>query len=128
MAKLGNILFSRTLNQFLECKDLGGKKGLSLAEKITDAISDNLEKVLMTSTQVGEPHKEAPKNICRESVEDFSEEAFLGVLSHDDTVFCAAATDTPSTTTTTAIDAAKLLQRLHEPGSSPSPVTEVFSS
>jgi hypothetical protein len=35
MAKLGNILFSRTLNQFLECKDLGGKKGSSLAEKIS---------------------------------------------------------------------------------------------
>ena len=128
MAKLGNILFSRTLNQFLECKDLGGKKGLSLIEKIKDAVSDNLEKVLMTITQADEPHKEALKNICRESVEGFSEEAFLGVLSHEDTAFRAAATDILSTTTTTAIDAVKLFQRLHEPGASPNQVIEVLAS
>jgi len=128
MAKLGNILFSRTLNQFLECEDLGGKKGLSLIGKIGEAVSDNLEKVLMTITQAEEPHKEALKNICRESVEGFSEEVFLDVLSHEDTAFRAAATDILSTTTTTAIDAVKLFQRLHEPGASPNQVIEVLAS
>ena len=117
MAKLGNILFSRTLNQFLECKDLGSKKGLSLVGKIEEAVSDNLDKVLTTITQVDEPHKEVLKNICRESVEGFSEEYFLGALAHDDTVLRAAASDILSHTT--AIDAVKLFQRLHEPGASP---------
>ncbi len=126
MAKLGNILFSRTLNQFLECEDLGGKKGLSLVEKIEGVVSDNLEKVLMTITQVDEPHKEVLKNICRESVENFSEEYFLGVLAHDDTVFRAAASDILSNTTT--IDASKLFRRLHEPDASLSEIIEVLAS
>jgi hypothetical protein len=48
MAKIGNILFSRTLNQFLECEDLDSKKGASLVEKIRGSINDNLDKVLTT--------------------------------------------------------------------------------
>ena len=83
MAKIGNIFFNRTLNQFLECKDLDSKKGLSLIEKIGASVGDNLDKVLETITQVDDPHQEALKNICRESVEGFSEEYFLDVLSHD---------------------------------------------
>jgi len=126
MAKLGNILFNRTLSQFLECEDLDGKKGLSLVGKIRESVSDNLEKVLMTITQADEPHKEMLKNICRESVEGFSEEYFLGVLSHDDTVFREAASDILAHTT--AIDSVKLFQRLHEPGASPSEVIEVLAS
>ena len=126
MAKLGNILFNRTLNQFLECKDLDGKKGLSLIGKIRNAVSDNLDKVLMTITQADEPHKEVLKNICRESVEGFSEEYFLGVLSHNDTVFREAASDILSHTT--AIDSVKLFQRLHEPGASLSEIIEVLAS
>ena len=126
MAKLGNILFSRSLNQFLECKDLGSKKGLSLVAKVEGAVNDNLDKVLATITQVDEPHKEVLKNICRESVEGFSEDYFLGALSHDDTVFRAAATDI--LTHTTVIDSVKLFQRLHEPGASPTQVIEVLAS
>jgi serine/threonine-protein kinase len=126
MAKLGNILFNRTLNQFLECKDLEGKKGLSLIGKIREAASDNLDKVLTTITQADEPHQEVLKNICRESVEGFSEEYFLGVLSHDDTEFREAASDILSQTT--AVDSVKLFQRLHEPGASLPEVIEVLAS
>ncbi|MDH3764166.1 MAG: hypothetical protein OEU50_24560, partial [Gammaproteobacteria bacterium] len=79
MAKLGNILFGRTLNQFLECDDLESKKGLSLVAKLKESASGNLDKVLTTITQVEEPHREALKNICRESVEGFSEDYFLDV-------------------------------------------------
>ena len=81
MAKLGNILFNRTLNQFLECKDLDGKKGLSLIGKIREAASDNLEKVLTTITQADEPHKEVLKNICRESVEGLPLNEVFGNMS-----------------------------------------------
>ncbi len=125
MAKLGNILFGRALNKFLECEDLGSKKGLSLIEKIEETANDNLDKVLMTITQVEEPHKEALKNICRDSIEGFSEEYFLGALVHDDTVFRTAASDILSHTT--AIDASKLFRRLHEPGASLSEVIAVLA-
>ena len=126
MAKLGNILFSRTLNQFLECDDLASKKGLSLVEKLKESARDNLDKVLTTITQVEDPHREALKNICRESIEGFSEDYFLGVLSHDQTSFRVAASDILSQTP--AVDTAKLFQRLHEPGASPYEVIEVLES
>ncbi len=126
MAKLGNILFGRTLNQFLECDDLASKKGLSLVEKLKESVRDNLDKVLTTITQVEDPHREALKNICRESIEGFSEDYFLDVLSHDQTSFRVAASDILSHTA--AVDTAKLLQRLHEPGASPYEVIEVLES
>ena len=126
MAKLGNILFSRTLNQFVECTDLGSKKGLSLVKKLKESVSDNLDKVLLAITQVEEPHKEALKVICRGSGEDFSEEYFLDVLSHSDTVFRNAASDILSHSIN--IDLVKLYQRLHEPGGSPGDVIQVLES
>jgi serine/threonine-protein kinase len=126
MAKLGNILFSRTLNQFLDCKDLGSKKGLSLIDKLRESVSDNLDKVLVTITEVGDPHRDMLKNICRESVEGFSEEYFLDVLSHDQTLLREAASDILSNTK--AVDSTKLFQRLHEPGASLHEVIEVLES
>ena len=126
MAKIGNIFFNRTLNHFLECDDLESKKALSLMEKIRASAGDNLEKVLETITQAEEPHREALKNICRESVEGFSEKYFLDVLAHDQTEFRAAASDILSHNT--AIDATKLFQRLHDPKSSPVEVIEVLEA
>ncbi|MCP4877658.1 MAG: serine/threonine protein kinase [Gammaproteobacteria bacterium] len=126
MAKLGNILFNRTLNQFVECKELDSKKSLSLAKKLRESVGDNLDKVLQTITRVGEPHKEALKTICRESVEGFSEEYFLDVLSHDQTILRAAASDILSGTI--AVDSSKLFQRLHEPDASPYEVIEVLDA
>lgn len=126
MAKIGNILFSRTLNQFLECADLDSKKGLSLVAKLRESANDNLEKVLATITQVEDPHREALKDICRESVKGFSEDYFLEALSHDRTVFRDAASDILSKTPT--VDSAKLFQRLHEPDVSPYEVIAVLES
>jgi len=126
MAKLGNLLFSRTLSQFLECDDLAGSKGGSLIAKLKESAGDNLDKLLATITQVDEPHREALKNICRESVEGFSEEYFLNVLSHDQTVFRTAASDILSHRPN--LDTAKLFQRLHEPGGSPYEVIAVLES
>lgn len=70
MAKLGNILFSRALNQFLECEDLGNKKGLELTEKIRESAEDNLDKVLETIGLASDPHKEVLKDICRQSADE----------------------------------------------------------
>ncbi len=126
MAKIGNIFFNRTLNQFLECKDLGSKKGLSLVGKIRASAGDNLDKVLETITQVEAPHREALKNICLESVEGFSEECFLDVLSHDQTLLRAAASDILSHKP--AVDVTKLFQRLHDPKASPAEVIEVLEA
>jgi len=111
MAKIGNIFFNRTLNQFLECKDLGSKKGLSLVGKIRTSAGDNLDKVLETISQVESPHRDALKNICLESVEGFSEEYFLDALSHKP-----------------AVDVTKLFQSLHDPKASPAEVIELLEA
>jgi serine/threonine-protein kinase len=113
MAKIGNILFSRTLNQFLECEDLDSKKGASLVEKIRGSINDNLDKVLTTI-------------ICRESADGFSEAYFLDVLSHDETEFRAAASEILSQSGSG--DSSRLFQRLHEPGASLNEVIEVLEA
>ncbi len=126
MAKLGNIFFSRTLSQFLECQDPGSPKGVGLAEKISQSVNENLDKILETITQVSDPHREALKNICRDSVEGFSEEYFLDVLSHDETVFRVAASDILSHTT--SVDATKLFQRLHQPDAALAEIIDVLSS
>ena len=121
MAKLGGILFGRTLNQFLECEDLDGQKGRELIEKINESARDNLDKILAAITQAEGPHREALKNVCRDSVEGASEDYLLKTLSHDETLFRNAASDILSQTE--SIDPAKLFRRLHEPGA---PVHELI--
>ncbi len=123
MAKLGNIFFTRTLNQFLECEDLGSKKALSLVDKLKESVSDNLDKMLATITQVDEPHREALKNVCRDAVEGFSDQYFIDALSHDETVFRAAASDILAGSS--AVDSVKLFRRLHE---SDTPAAEVIDA
>jgi hypothetical protein len=116
MAKLGNIFFNRTLNQFLECEDPSGKKGLSLVEKLKEAADTNLDKVLETITQVDGAHRDALKKLCFDSVDGFSEERFLqGAAGINGAV--SAASPQP-------IDASKLFQKLHEPGASVGDVIE----
>ena len=51
MAKLGNLLFARTLNQFLECEDTGSRKALGLIQKIRESAGQNVEKLMTTITQ-----------------------------------------------------------------------------
>ncbi len=77
MAKLGKILFNRTLNQFLECENPGGKKALSLVEKLREAADSNLDKVLETIAEVDGQHRETLKQLCFESVDGFTEDRFL---------------------------------------------------
>ena len=112
MSKLNSILFNRVVKQFLECKDLGSKKGLALANKIRGSAKGQLEKLLVSISQAEEPHKEALKTICRESVEGFSEEFFLDSLSHDETALRRSAADILSQSK--PVNATKLFSRLHE--------------
>ncbi|MCP4284778.1 MAG: protein kinase [Gammaproteobacteria bacterium] len=114
------------MNQFLECADLDSNKGLSLVAKLKESAGENLDKLLTTITQVEDPYRETLKKICRDSVEDFSEDYFLDILSHEQTVFRVAASDILSHTTT--VDTAKLFQRLHEPDVSPYEVIAVLES
>jgi serine/threonine-protein kinase len=108
MAKLGNIFFNRTLNQFLECEDPGGKKALSLVEKLRESADTNLDKVLETIVQVDGQHREALKQLCFESVDGFTEDRFLHQASSGSINGSAGAAVKP-------IDASKLYQRLQEP-------------
>ena len=122
MAKLENIFFNRTLNQFLECKDPGGKKGLSLVEKLRESTDSNLNKVLATIAQVDDPHREALKQLCFDSVDGFSEDQFIN----------GASKSQPGSSTNVAapkaIDASKLYQRLHEPGAAVGDVIELLAA
>jgi tRNA A-37 threonylcarbamoyl transferase component Bud32 len=122
MAKLGNIFFNRTLNQFLECEHPGGKKGLSLVEKLRESTDSNLDKVLETIAQVDDPHREALKQLCFESVDGFSEDQFLNGASKN------KSTNSASATPAKAIDASKLYQRLHEPGAAVGDVIELLDA
>jgi tRNA A-37 threonylcarbamoyl transferase component Bud32 len=122
MAKLGNIFFNRTLNQFLECENPGGKKGLSLVEKLRESTDSNLDKVLETIAKVDDPHREALKQLCFESVDGFSEDQFLNRASKNKSGNGASATPPKP------IDAGKLYQRLHEPGAAVGDVIELLDA
>ena len=126
MANLGNLMFARTLNQFLECEDPGSRKALGLIQKIRESAGQNVEKLMTTLTQVGEPHREILKDICRESVRDFSEEFYLDQLSHEQTLYRVAASDILSHNTT--LNTSKLLHRLHEPGARADQIVDVLKS
>ena len=126
MAKLASLLFTRTLNQFLECEDPGSRKALALIQKIRDSAGQNVEKLMNTVTRVGEPHRGILTNICRESIEGFSEEFYLDQLSHDQTVYRVAASDILSHNTT--IDTSKLWQRMYEPDARMGEILDVLRS
>jgi hypothetical protein len=117
MAKLGNIFFNRTLNQFLECEDPSGKKGLSLVEKLKEATDTNLDKVLETIAQVDGAHRDVLKQLCLDSVDGFSEERFL----QGEPGKSAAVSPQP-------IDASKLFQKLHESGAAVGDVIESLAA
>ena len=120
MAKLGNILFNRTLNQFLECEDPGGKKALSLVEKLKEAADINLDKVLETIAQVDGQHREALKQLCFQSVGGFTEDRFLHEASTGGVNGSADAADLEP------IDASKLYQCLLEPDAAVGDVIELL--
>jgi len=117
MAKLGNIFFNRTLNQFLECDDPHGQKGLSLVEKLREAADANLDKVLEAIARVDGPHQEALKQLCLESVDGFTADRFPGGSGGD-------AEDGASTLK--VFDASKLFARLHEPGAAVGDIIELL--
>ena len=120
MAKLGNIFFNRTLNQFLECDDPGGQKGLSLVEKLREAADVNLDKVLETIARVDGPHQQALKQLCLDSVEGFTADRFPNGSGSAD------GGDSPSTAR--VFDASKLYARLHEPGAAVGDIIELLDA
>jgi serine/threonine-protein kinase len=122
MAKLGNIFFNRTLNQFLECKDPSGKKGLSLVEKLKESTDSNLDKVLETIAKVDDPHREALKQLCLESVDGFSEDQFINGASENKSDGSTRAVAPKP------IDARKLYQRLHESGAAVGDIIELLEA
>ena len=120
MAKLGKIFFNRTLNQFLECEDAGGKKAMSLVEKLKEAADTNLDKVLETIARVDGQHRETLKQLCFDSVDGFTEDRFLAEATPGKLNGSAGAGDLKP------IDASKLYQRLKEPGAAVGDVIELL--
>ena len=122
MAKLGKILFNRTLNQFLECENPSGKKALSLVEKLKEAADTNLDKVLETIAQVDGQHCEALKQLCFDSVDGFTEDRFLNQATPGSVNGSAGAAGLKP------IDASKLYQRLQEPDAAVGDVIELLEA
>jgi len=122
MAKLGKIFFNRTLNQFLECENPGGKKALSLVEKLREATDTNLDKVLETIAQVDGQHCETLKQLCFESVDGFTEDRFLNQTAPGSANGSAGSADIKP------IDASKLYQRLQEPDAAVGDVIELLEA
>jgi serine/threonine-protein kinase len=119
MAKLGNIFFNRTLNQFLECDDPRGQKGLSLVEKLREAADANLDKVLETISRVDGPHQEALKQLCLESVDGFTADRFLNG---------SGAAEGDASSAVKVFDASKLFARLHESGAAVGDIIELLDA
>ena len=122
MAKLGNIFFNRTLNQFLECEDPGSKKGLSLVEKLRESADSNLDKVLEVIAQVNDPHQAALKQLCLDSVDGFSADQFINGTSN------SKADSGSEAAPPKPVDASKLYQRLHESGAAVGDIIELLDA
>lgn len=123
MAKLGNIFFNRTLNQFLECEDPAGKRGKSLVDKLRDAADANLDKVLETIARTEGPHQQALKQLCLESVAGFSPSQFLNGAAGK-----GVAIDGGKSGVTQAVDASKIYRQLQEPGADIGAVIELLDA
>jgi serine/threonine-protein kinase len=125
MAVLGSILFSRTLKQFLECKDLTSRKGKGLTEKIRQSAKDSLEKILETIPETKDPHRNILMDICREQATGKAEQQFLDYLENEATDIRAATAEVLAESA--QINPSKLFKRLHEGDVSKTEIIKVLS-
>jgi len=126
MAKLSSILFNRTMSQFLDCKDLDGKKGKELTDKIRNASPHFLDKILEAFPNSGSAHRKVLTSICRENYENKSSDFFLDTLVHDDTQFRISASEI--LTQVEDINSERLFRRLHQSGTSKTELINTLAS
>ena len=113
MAAFGSLLFKRTLNQYLEIKDTGSVKSLSILKKIKESAKDNLDKILDAIPAATEAQAEELKSICSKYLESAGDDFFLSSMSSDNTEIRSSVKDL--LVEAKPIDAKRLFRRLHEP-------------
>ncbi len=116
MAVFANLLFGRTLKQFLACRDLDSSSGQALIEKIRVSAKDSLEKILEIIPQTKKPHSDILKEICSNEINRDSEDRFLDNLENDVTLVRTATTNLLGQSQ--QINPSKLFKRLHDHNSS----------
>ena len=124
MAVFGSLLFNRTLKQFLACKDLQGKAGQVLIEKIKSQAEEHLERILELIPDAKEPHGEILVGICQDVLSQGKEELFLDNLSSETTTIRAASKDVLSDSQ--QINPAKLFKKLQESDGSETEVIDIL--
>ena len=126
MAKLSSILFNRTISQFLDCKDLNGKKGKELTDKIRNASPHFLDKILESIPDSGKAHRKVLTSICRENYDNKSSDFFLDSLIHDDTQLRISASEI--LTQVEGLNADRLFKRLHQSTTSKTELIQTLGS
>ncbi len=125
MSKLGSILLSRTINQFLECKDLESKKGKELTDKIRYASQHFPDKIMQAMVQAKDPYRQVLVGICEENNAASNNEFLISNLSHDNTRHRRCAADILSQSDSVNVD--KLFGLLHK-SDSDVPKTEIIKT
>jgi len=124
MAVLGSILFNRTLNQFLECRDLSSDKGVALTRKVSKSAKDFLEKILETIANTDKAHSDELKKICLEHTGSDYEDILLSSLENDVTNIRLAAADILSQSN--SVNPSKLFRQLHETDISKTEIIDIL--
>ncbi len=123
MAVIGSFLFNRTLKQFLSLDDPESSKGLALLEKIREASTEHLDRILEAIPLAPPAHAQALKRICTEYEGQTSEERLLDILSEDDTQLRSTAKDV--LVESAQISSARLFRRLQDHPQSASEVIDI---
>ncbi len=124
MAVFANLLFGRTLKQFLACKDLESSSGQALTKKIQSSAKNSLERILEIIPRTPKPHSDVLKKICENEINRDSEDRFLNNLESDTTQLRLATKNLLGNST--QINPSKLFQRLHETNISKSEIIDIL--
>jgi eukaryotic-like serine/threonine-protein kinase len=124
MAVFGSLLFNRSLKQFLACKDLQGKVGLALIEKIKTQAQEQLEKILEVIPEADSPHGEVLIEICQGVLSQGAEDLFLENLSSETTEIRTVSKNLLSESQ--QINPVKLFKKLQESGGSQTEVIDIL--
>ncbi len=124
MAVFSNLLFRRSLKQFLACKDLDSPQGEALINKIKASAKDSLEKILEIIPKTPKPHSDVLKSICANEINRDSEDRFLNNLESDVTQLRLATKSILGNSQ--QINPSKLFQRLQETSVSKSEIIDIL--
>lgn len=125
MAIVGSILFKQTLKQFLECDDLESPKGVALIEKLRNPSKDSLDRLLQVIPETSGMHAAVLQEICRENIEDDTQELFLKKLDADTTDIRSAAASILGQSA--QISPARLFKKLQETDASKTEIIDILA-